>query len=367
VERTPELRGALKVDAYKVTAVGSRASIEVLPADDASAWGLRPFMVIVDELAQWKDTRGPRAFWRALVSALGKVPDARLVVLTSAGDPAHWSFKILEQARASERWRTSEVPGPLPWARAEFLDEQRLMLPPWSYSRLHENVWTAADDRLTSLEDLRACVTLDGPLRPQHYVDYVLSLDLGLKNDRTVAAVCHAEPMAELDWGERPDPGAAVRVVLDRMQVWAGSRANPVRLADVEEWAVQASESFGSLRVVLDPWQAVGLAQRLRDRRIDVSEFTFSSSSVGRLASTLFMLLRNRAIALPDDEALLDELANVRLLETSSGTVRLDHDSGRHDDRAIALALAAVELLSTPPDRKGTAVQYRNLNLKGTR
>jgi hypothetical protein len=50
-------------------------------------------------------------------------------------------------------------------------------------------------------------------------------------------------------------------------------------------------------------------------------------------------------LRLPDDEALLDELANVRLRETSPGVMRMDHDAGRHDDRAIALALAAHRLV----------------------
>jgi hypothetical protein len=47
-----------------------------------------------------------------------------------------------------------------------------------------------------------------------------------------------------------------------------------------------------------------------------------------------------------DDEALLDELAHVRLRETSLGRVRLDHSAGRHDDRAVSIALAANHLLA---------------------
>jgi hypothetical protein len=36
----------------------------------------------------------------------------------------------------------------------------------------------------------------------------------------------------------------------------------------------------------------------------------------------------------------------VRLRETSPGVLRMDHDSGRHDDRAIALALACHRLVA---------------------
>jgi phage FluMu gp28-like protein len=54
----------------------------------------------------------------------------------------------------------------------------------------------------------------------------------------------------------------------------------------------------------------------------------------------LHQLIRSHTLAIPDDPELIDELANVRLIETSPGVYRLDHDPNRHDDRAIALALA---------------------------
>jgi hypothetical protein len=90
----------------------------------------------------------------------------------------------------------------------------------------------------------------------------------------------------------------------------------------------------------VDPWQAAQLTERLRARGVSIREYPFSAQSVGRLASTLYLLLRERNLRLPDDAALLDELANVRLRETSPGVLRVDHDSGHDDDRAIALALA---------------------------
>lgn len=48
------------------------------------------------------------------------------------------------------------------------------------------------------------------------------------------------------------------------------------------------------------------------------------------------------------DPGLLDELANLRLRESTPGVYRLDHDTDQHDDRAIALGIAADELLRRP-------------------
>jgi hypothetical protein len=76
-----------------------------------------------------------------------------------------------------------------------------------------------------------------------------------------------------------------------------------------------------------------------------VHEFAFTAVSVGRLALSLHQAIRNHRVALPDDEDLLDELVSVRLRKNSLGVYRLDHDSGQHDDQAVALALGTHHLL----------------------
>ena len=344
-ERTPGLAGALTVETHRATVAATGASLTIESSDDASSWGRRPWLTVVDELAQWPDTPRPRRLWSSIVSALPKVAGSRLAVLTSPGDPAGWAYRVLEEARASSRWRTSEVPGPVPWIDPDDLEEQRRMLTAWEYARLHEGRWTSADDRLVDAETLRACVTLPGPLDPQPGHRYAIGVDLGLVRDRTVVAVCHGERTTDGQGRE------ALRVVLDRLLVWQGTRANPVRLSDVEAALLDLHGTYRRPRVRIDPHQAVGLAQRLRSRGVSVTEHTFSAQSVGRLAVTLHSLLGARLLALPPDEALLDELGHVRLRESSPGVVRMDHDSGRHDDRAIALALAATELVERPARR----------------
>lgn len=338
IARTPLIANDFEGGAWRVVHLSTGASLDVLAADAAGSWGLRPFFVIVDEIAQWESTSAPKKLWESVSSSVAKMSNARLVVLTSAGDPAHWSKKVLDHAAEDRLWRVHEVRGPAPWLDPVRLEEQRRRLPESSYMRLFENQWTPSEDRLTNLDDLRACITLDGPLEAQLGKKYLIGVDIGLKKDRTVAAVCHREEGVVN--GQRTR-----RITLDRMQVWQGTRAEPVKLDEVETWIAQASSGYNRARIIIDPWQAVGLAQRLKSRGIRVEEFTFSSASVGRLASSLHQALRNRQLALPHDEDLIDELSNVRLREMSPGVLRMDHIEGQHDDRAIALALCLQELL----------------------
>ena len=339
VGRTAAMAAAVSVQALKM--VGrSGASVEVLSADGASAFGLRPALMVVEELAQWPSTRGYRRLWTAIVSAMGKVPGSRLVVLTSAGEPGHFSHKVLEEARRSDRWRVSEVPGPLPWVDPAELEAQRPLLRDSEFARLHLNQWTQSEDRLVSAEDLAAACVLDGPQSPQPGVKYVCTLDVGVTNDACVAVVAHAERVSE-------DAGAASRVIVDRIARWRGSRRKPVDLGEVEEWVETASHEYHHAPLHADPYQAVGLLQRLKARRVRAEQFTFSAQSVGRVANALHLALRNRTILLPDDEDLRAELGRVRLRETSPGAVRLDHDSGEHDDQAVAIAIACAVLQGT--------------------
>lgn len=331
--RTSGLFQEVDVQTRAAVAHGSGARLDVLAADAPGAWGLQPYAVFADELAQWADTPAPRRLWEAVSSAVAKSRETRLVVLTTAGDPAHFSAQVLEHAIRSPLWRVHEVHGPAPWADPERLAEQRARLTESAYARLFENRWTAADDRLTTIDAVRECVTHAEPLAYRRGRSYVVALDLGLKRDRTAAVVAH-----------RDGP----KVVLDRIAVWQGTRQKPVRLSAVETWLEKAVVDYGRAQIVADPWQAAGLCQRLRGRGFRVVERPFTAQSVGRFASTLYGLLRDGNLELLEDPELLDELAHVRLRETSPGVVRMDHDPGRHDDRAIALALAATELLDRP-------------------
>jgi hypothetical protein len=261
---------------------------------------------------------------------------------------------VLDHAMSDPLWRVNEVPGPVPWVDAERIEEQRRRLLDSSFRRLHLNEWTSAEDRLATAEDLGACVTLDGPQAPEPGRRYVLGVDVGLKRDRTAIAVCHAEPLSRREIGVG-DVRIGVRVVLDRMQVWQGSRAEPVKLAEVEDWIASASALYNHAPARFDPWQALGSIERLRARGVRCDEFSFTAASVGRLAAVLHLLIKNRSLALPDDRDLLDELAAVRLRETSPGVVRIDHDADGHDDRALAVALAAAALVEKAPPAEHAA------------
>jgi hypothetical protein len=338
VQRTQILTDVFEVTAFRASVRATNVTLEVLAADAPGAWGLRPYFIVVDELAQWAETDRSLRLYEAMTTATGKL-NGRMAILTTAGDPVHWAARIREHARADPTWRLHEVPGPVPWAQPDWLAAQKRALTDSAYRRLHMNEWVEADDRLASLEEVRACVTHTAPLRPVRHMSYIVGVDMGITNDRAAVALCHLESRDNDGYG----------VVVDDVQVWKGTRASPVQISDVKQSILVLARTYGDVRVLFDPHEAIGLGQDLRAAGLRADAYNFSQRSVGILASTLIQLFRNGAIALPDLPELIHELARVRIRETSPGYIRLDHDPGDHDDQAIAVALAAQALLERPP------------------
>lgn len=337
VERSG-LSERVDVQAWRAVHKVTGASVEVLAADAAGSYGLRPSRLVCDELCQWGDTRQARRFYEALWTSLPKVPGSVGTIITTAGSPGHWSHQIYQRALAENTlWRVSMTHDPPPWIDPELIEAERRALTDSAFLRLWCNRWAQPEDALVAGDDLEAAAVLDGPVAPVEGRRYVVALDVGLVNDRTVLVVAHAEGAGE----ER-------RVILDRIWRWSGSRRRPVDIGEVEAVIAEAVGHYpGDL--VADPFQAVHLLQRLAKRGISAVKFDFTTQSVGRLASTLLQLLRARRLALPNDPMLLEELAGVRIVENAAGVPRLDHDAGAHDDQAVALALACHRLTDGAP------------------
>src|SRR5690348_13849632 len=218
VTRTPELAGVVTVEAERIVAENG-AWIRVLTADGSSAWGLREaYWIVCDEFAQWPQTRKAKRVWTAMLTSTQKLPGCRLVILTSAGEPGHFSYTVLKEARNGshrDHWRVSETPGPVPWVNPADLAAQKVLLTDSEYARLHLNIWTESEDRLVDPADLDAACVLPGPKQPVSGTRYLLTADLGVKLDPTVVAISHLEDG---------------RVVVDRLDRWVPSRRNPVLL-----------------------------------------------------------------------------------------------------------------------------------------
>lgn len=353
--RTPGLDGFLTIENERIAAPNG-ASIRVLPASDAGAWGLlNTHWLICDEFCQWPATRGAQRVWTAVRSTVQKRRNTRLVIISSAGEPSHWTYQVYQKALADpENWRVHEVPGPVPWQDSKDIEALRRELLPSEFDRLVLNRWSESEDRVVSPEDYAAAAMpatryglapagiKGGGWRLRHPradAKYIVCGDLGLVHDATVLVVAHAEQLTDDRHGPK-------RLVVDHLERWQGNKLHRVQLRDIEARIVELSSEYNRAPVHLDPDQAQGLLQSLALNGVSAREFTFSLTSVGQVATALVQAFHNRLIEVPDSPELRSELLAVKLRDTGHGIPRLDHDRSGHDDQAVAIGMAAHLLLA---------------------
>jgi hypothetical protein len=338
-DRTPELAGAVDIQNYRIITPRTGACMDVISSDLATSWGKTPRWQFLDEISNHDGGEVARQFADSLLTALVKRPDSQCLCATTPSSPAHWSYNLWVSALDDPLWRTSVVSGPAPWQDPAELESERRRLPASLWRRLFECEWAEADDALADAAAVAACIRHDEPLPPQTGIVYVVAFDLSVSSDHTAVAVCHTDE----------GPGGQRTVVADRLQAWVPKSGRQVNLGDVEAWIAQASKDYGGAVIVGDPYQAVGMCQRLRDNGHQVKAVQFTSASNSRRAQMLLRIIRDQALSLPADDALRKELLALRLTEGASpGILKLttDGSSAGHYDRVTAVMLAAEELLN---------------------
>jgi hypothetical protein len=125
-----------------------------------------------------------------------------------------------------------------------------------------------------------------------------------------------------------------------------------VAISRVEAWIDEVRNSFGSPTLICDPYQLEGTIQHYENHLRVIRHEARGGKANYELAEALRTLVVNRRIAwypgagslvLPDGrvETLSDELAGLVTRPMAYG-YRFDHESGRHDDRSVAVGMAAL-------------------------
>lgn len=346
VARTPGLAGAVEVAARSVTVRSTGATLTVETSDGASALGTLPWLTVADELGVWPSTANHRRLWSAIVSAVPKVPGARLLVIGTAGSPMGLGAEVWAEATASSHWHTSRTPGPSPWWSKADVAALRADLTRSEWRRLIECEWAESDDALTTPEDVEAVIragSTHNPHKPSH--TYVAALDVGTRRDLTALVVGHEET------------GPTGRtVVIDRVLTWrpASADGGRVDLSEVEAATLRLCREYRVTRLIFDRMQAEQLTANLTRAGVTTSEYVFSSAGANRLARSLFNALRDRALSLPDDDETRAEFIATRLVETGPGTVKLQNPPGAHDDIVTAVGMVVADLTARPTPGRGS-------------
>lgn len=334
----PWLAARLEFKHHYVHGTKTGSKLRILAAEAYSSYGLKEDLIILDELTHWPK----RELWDAVVSGRRKRPNCVIIVITNAGVVGSWQHEILLAAKESSDWYVYEAPHRLAgWMDAAKIDEDRRMLPPAVCRRVFDNQWISPGDDcgFVSKAEARRCV--DPSLRRREKGDpetsYVAAVDYGVVKDRCVACVGHRTPGG--------------KIVIDRMDVWQGSHANRVKVAAVEEWISTAARHFNRPRLVLDPYQMEGTAQKF-EGLLETERFEARGGKANyEMAQNLRSLIVNDrlkwypgcgdVVTAAGVHTLADEVGELIIRPMGYGW-RMDHLPRNHDDRAVALGMMAL-------------------------
>jgi hypothetical protein len=364
VQRSPRLRALFQKDYRSELVLEDRDTGQVhrfraLASDSPTSHGLNPSLVIVDEGWQFRDyelleavslgpqRRCPLQLW---------VTYAGLKAQMVAGVPLYDLYRAGLDGSDSKlffSWMSGlDAYGELPtgFIRDGYLEEQRTLLPANRFARLHLNEWGQRDVGFLTDAEVAAAVDASLGVLTQSAASHVLAVDYGRTKDHTALVTVGRDVHRRFRVAEATK--------------FAGSPENPVPLELVEDAIADRAARFALERILIDPYQMLGTAERL-SRRLRLPIFDTAKAEqlpraraivlrpigpayLNRLTMGLLATFRSRGIVIPGALTdLVDQLGAVISKETFYG-VRIDAGTGAgvrgRDDLVVALGMAVTEL-----------------------
>jgi hypothetical protein len=334
VEGSPRLRPLLATQTADELTFTNGSVIRAYPCSARSIRGGAWSSVILDELGHYitgeeGNAAGDRVLEAALPSLAQFGSDGWLIAISTPLWKSGAFFKLCQRAE-SGRFKymhamhatTSQMN---PAISAEWLADRRREDPD-VFAREFEAHWIDGASSYLESADVVSCVRHGvDRLAPSTTVRYFGAIDPAYSHDDFALAVGH----------RRDEDGA----VIDGVWTWRrhGHEATLNAIADV-------CGAYRLTRVTTDQHCAQPIVEGLARRRIVAALTPWTNESKSNAFAALKVALNTRAISLPDDPALVEELCGLEATPTPSGLTRIAAISGGHDDRAVCVAAVVAQM-----------------------
>jgi hypothetical protein len=337
VQSSPRLRSLLVTQTSDELIFSNGSAIRAYPCSARSIRGGAWSSVVLDELGHYVTSEEGNAAGARVVEAalpsLAQFGASGWIIAISTPLWKSGAFWTLCQRAESGRFpymhslhaTTAEMNQMIP---AAWLEEQR-RADPELYAREFEAQWIDGASSYLESSDVVACVRSGvDKLAAARGTAYVASLDPGYSIDSFAVAI-----------GHRDSVGVAV---IDG--VWTWRKHGHERTLDA---ITELCRAYGLSRVTTDQHCAVPIIEGLARRSVLAVLSAWTNESKANAFAALKVALNTRAISLPDDPTLTEELCALEATPTPSGLTRISAISGSHDDRAVAIAAVIAQLVGT--------------------
>jgi len=290
-------------------------------------------LLIIDEASRiGRDIWDSYLFGR-LTSRMGKS------ILISTPFGKNWFYeKWIEAKKDNAAFHFTSKDNP--YFPGEKWEEARKKLPEQVFKQ--EYLAQFLEDAASVFRGIRAIISDDclEDVRKDH--KYCLGVDLGRHEDFTVLTII--------------DKYTHKVVFLDRFKkIWW-----PLQ----KERIIASAKRYNNARIIIDS-TGIGeaVADEIKSAGLLVDDFKFSGQSKHKPIDKLSVYIEQKAITIPPDQTLIDELESYGYQISESGNIKYSAPQGLHDDCVISLALAVWGL--TSPKTKKPETIFREMLFQG--
>lgn len=313
-------------------------TVAVWPANFRTIRGISIVCAVADEIAFWRDdltgANPATEVLRAIRPALACFPKAKLVKISSPFAKSGVTWDDWNDRAAHPEmlvWKLDTATMNPSISRRFLADEEKR--DPESFAREYLAEFYESASAFLPAEAVQACIATGRfELPPQDGVFYSAALDAAFRGDAFAFALVHR---------------AGEKIVQDVIRSWRGSRARPVNLADTLAEIVAALRAYGVTQIFGDQFCSEPIKQALAAQGIEFVQTTTLGSRASGIWASLRALITSGQMELLDDAETVAELKRLELIVTRAGNSRIEASTG-HDDRAVALALAAHQAVAQP-------------------
>jgi len=228
-----------------------------------------------------------------------------------------------------------------PWQLGEegraYYAEQKRILRPNTYARIHRNEWVSSEGVFILPEQWAACVDPSrSPLLSGRLL--LIGADIGIKSDNGA--------VVGVAWDDK-----AQKIVIACHRVWRPTKNQPVNLQEIEDYILELHRRHRILRLYADPYQAMQMLQNLQKKIGSnvVMEFPQTVANTTTMGESLYSLIKGKTlVAYPDDD-IEAHILNATGVETARGFRIAKEKASKKIDLAVALSMACCAALEVGP------------------
>lgn len=316
----------------------SRVQLKVGAASSKTTRGIAACAIICDEIGYWNldesmketDVKIMKAV-RPAMKQFGKL--AMLIKLSSPGIKQgilYNEYKMDRDGTLPEAYAVFKAPS---WMmnrilpKEEFIEEWQL--DPDGFDTEYRSNFADSLSNFISSELLDLAVqtntTFVTPLETKE-AKYYASIDAAFKADRFTFTLVSCREN---------------RVTQHVIMGWEGSKKDPVKAHTVAQYIKNILKNFPVDHVAADQYAFQPLKEIFDQYGVELKEYTFTPTFKKKIYFNLKKLVHSQQIDLLDHEEQVKEIKALVVEQSGTGTIRIGHPPGGHDDYADSLAVSA--------------------------